>query len=142
MYLYSKNWNLCIHGDQNTLNFVDAESQELVLQANSGKIHQNLFLVNTKIVLGNELTVFSTIYADDHKTWHQWLEHPSDQVLIKFKTKTQNFPWDLFIPKELPTCEGCAQEKMHLRSFPQNFKRADKPFQCIHSDLSEYPTLS
>jgi len=31
---------------------------------------------------------------------------------------------------------------MRSRSFPVNHKRAEKPFQHIHSDLREYPTLS
>jgi len=70
--------NLQIHGDQNTLNFVDAESLELVLQANSSLIHQNLFWVDTQIVSGTALTMFSAIHADDYETWHRCIGHPSD----------------------------------------------------------------
>ena len=95
-----------IYGDQNTLTFVHAESKEIVLQANSNLIHENLFWVDTQIVSWTALTAFSTIHADDYETWHRRLGHPSDQVLIKFKTKTQNIPSDLFIPKESLICRG------------------------------------
>jgi len=134
--------NLRVHSDQNTLTFEDAESKEIVLQANSSLIHPNLFWVDSQIVSGTALTAFSTIHADDYETWHRRLGHPSDQVLIKFKTKTKNLPSDLFIPKELPICKGCTQGKMRSCSFPENLHRAIKPFQRIHSDLREYPTLS
>jgi len=98
--------NMHIHSDQNTLTFVHAESQEIVLQANSGATHDNIFWVDTQIVSGDALTAFSTIHSDDYETWHRRLGHPSDQVLIKFKTKTQNIPSDLFIPKESLICRG------------------------------------
>jgi len=128
--------NLHVHGDQNTLTFVHAESKEIVLEANSGPIHENLFWVDTQIVSGTALTVFSTINADDYETWHRRLGHPSDQVLIKFKTKTQNFPSDLSIPKESPICKGCAKGKMCSHSFSGNHSHFTKPFEQIHSELA------
>jgi len=127
--------NLRVYGDENTLTFTHVELKEIVLQANSGTIHENIYWVDTQIVSGNALTVFSTIHADDYETWHRRLGHPSDQVLIKFKTKTQNFPSDLFIPKESPICKGCAKGKMRSRPFPGNPSRSTKPFERIHSDL-------
>jgi hypothetical protein len=35
-----------------------------------------------------------------------------------------------------------AQGKMHNRTFLENPLHAAKPFECIHSDLREYPILS
>ncbi|KAL1684761.1 hypothetical protein GGG16DRAFT_16900, partial [Schizophyllum commune] len=39
-------------------------------------------------------------------------------------------------------CKGCAEGKMHARSFPSSEHRATKPFEKIHSDLKQFPTVS
>ena len=133
---------LCIYGDENTLTFMHAESNEIVLLAKSNLIHENIFWVDTQIITGQSLTALNAINDDSYDLWHQRLGHPSDQVLIKFKTKTRNFPSNLTIPHNPPICEGCAKGKMRSRSFPENPIRATKPFERIHSDLREYPVLS
>ena len=133
---------LCIYGDENTLTFMHAESNEIVLLAKSNLIHENIFWVDTQIITGQSLTTLNAINDDSYDLWHQRLGHPSDQVLIKFKTKTRNFPSNLTIPHNPPICEGCAKGKMRSRSFPENPIRATKPFERIHSDLREYPVLS
>jgi len=133
---------LCIYGDENTLTFMHAESNEIVLLAKSNLIHENIYWVDTQIITGKTLTAFNAINNDSYDLWHQHLGHPSDQVLIKFKTQIRNFPSDLKIPHNPPICEGCTQGKMRSRSFPQNPIHATKPFEQIHSDLREYPVLS
>jgi hypothetical protein len=135
--------NLCINGDQNTLTFAHAESGNVVLHANNSDfLHPNIYWVDTHIVNGSDLTALSSIHEESYDLWHRRLGHPSDQVLVKFKSKTKNFPSDLRILKESPICEGCVKGKMHNRSFLENPLHTAKPFEQIHSDLREYPILS
>ena len=88
--------NLCINGDQNTLTFAHAESRNVVLHANNSDfLHPNIYWVDTHIVNRSDLTALSSIHEESYDLWHRHLGHPSDQVLVKFKSKTKNFPSDL-----------------------------------------------
>ena len=110
--------NTRINGDKNTLTFTNAENGNVVLHAkNSNFMQPHIYWVDTRIVNGSDLTALSSIHEDSYDLWHRRLGHPSDQVLVKFKSKTKNFPSDLRIPKESHICEGCAQGKMHNQIF-------------------------
>ena len=87
--------NLCAYGDQNILTFAHIDTKDVVFTANSNEIHENIYWVDTQIVTDKALFALGSIHGDSYKMWHQHLEHPSDQVLEKFKTKTRNFPSDL-----------------------------------------------
>jgi len=88
--------NLRISGDANTLTFAHAESGNVVLQANNSNfMHPNIYWVDTRIVNGSDLTALSTMHEDSYDLWHRRLGHPSDQVLVKFKSRTKNFPSNL-----------------------------------------------
>jgi hypothetical protein len=67
--------------------------------------------------------------------------HPSEEVLKHMPQQTKGFD-KLIIPKERSICPGCAQGKMHSKSFPESHKRATKVFEIIHSDLKEFPVVS
>lgn len=85
--------------------------------------------------------LFSSIYLVDYKTMHRRFAHPSRAVLRKAREHTQKFP-DIEFPSEEPICRGCAEGKMPQRSFPPNYKRATRPFELIHSDLTIFPVDS
>ena len=134
--------NLYIYDDKNTLTFSHIDTMDIVLVANTNKIYENIYWVDTQIVTNNALFALGSIHENSYEMWHWCLRHLSDQILEKFKTKTRNFPSDLKISKESPICEGCAKGKMCSCSFPKNENHASKPFEWIHSNLWEYPTLS
>ena len=68
--------------------------------------------------------------------------HPSDDVLRHMRKETDGFPQELHVPSDHPPCRGCAMGKTPQRAFPPVEERAKTPFDTIHSDLKELPTLS
>ncbi|KIJ06303.1 hypothetical protein PAXINDRAFT_57583, partial [Paxillus involutus ATCC 200175] len=69
---------------------------------------------------------------------HRRFAHPSKEVLRHARKHTQNFP-TIDFPTENPICPGCALGKMPNRAFPENPKRATRPFELVHSDLKSFP---
>jgi len=53
----------------------------------------------------------------------------------------QRFP-EIHFPIEDCVCPGCALGKMPNRAFPENERRASKPFELVHSDLKSFPVTS
>jgi len=76
-----------------------------------------------------------------NKIWHKCLGHPSKDVLKRAK-ELKDFPNDLVFPEHSPLCRGCAEGKMHSKSFPESDSQASKLFQLMHSDLKEFPVES
>jgi len=135
--------NMRVQGDEKSLTFLSKGTNTVMLEA-APKLLQSdtIYWVDSKIVSGGDLIAHQSVHRDDYELWHRRLGHPSHQVLEKLGNNTNNFPSKLRIPKETQICEGCAKGKMHNRSFPENAKRASRPFQRIHSDLKEYAVLS
>ena len=88
------------------------------------------------------LQTVSLIYKVDYDTMHRRFAHPSKDVLRHARNSTKGFPQDLEFPADPRPCKGCAEGKMHARSFPSSEHRATKPFEKIHSDLKQFPTVS
>jgi hypothetical protein len=84
----------------------------------------------------------ATIFVADFKIWHKRLGHPSKQAIERMPEHTLRFPQNLIIPKDILICSGCAKGKMTSWSFLESSSRATHPFELIHSDLKEMPTLS
>ena len=72
---------------------------------------------------------------------HQRFGHPSKEVLQRARKHTQCFP-DIHFPTEDCVCPGCALGKMPNWAFPENERRATKPFELVHSDLKSFLVLS
>lgn len=85
--------------------------------------------------------LIGTVNSVDYDTMHRRFAHPSRDVLKHARKHTQQFP-DIDFPKEQSICRGCAQGKMPSQHYPPNTRRATRPFQLIHSDLKQFPTLS
>ena len=83
----------------------------------------------------------SSIFIINYEIWHKRFGHPSKEVLRRSKELVE-FPRDLQYPEHNPVCPGCAEGKMHSKSFPDSPSRAQKPFDLVHSDLKEMPILS
>ena len=49
----------------------------------------------------------------------------------------QRFP-DIHFPTEDCVCPGCALGKMPNQAFPENERRATKPFELVHSNLKSF----
>jgi transposase InsO family protein len=77
----------------------------------------------------------------DYDIWHKRLGHPSQAVLRRAK-ELKDFLNDLVFPEHSPLCRGCAEGKLHSKSFPESDSRATKLFQIVHSDLKEFPIES
>ena len=81
------------------------------------------------------------IYKVDYDIWHKRLGHPSKDVL-KCSKELKDFPRDLVFPEHSLLCRGCAEGKMHSKSFLESNSQASKPFAIVHSDLKEFPVKS
>ena len=103
------------------------DSTTFTLVAEAGENVQNIY-VNVNMV--------------DYSTMHRRFAHPSKDVLAKAKEHTSGFPGKVEFPKDSPICRGCAQGKMHSKSFPPSNYRAKEPFELIHSDLKSFPVDS
>jgi len=135
--------NIHLEGDDKSLIFIGKDTEQTLIEAFPNPLQsETIYWVNSKIISGKELITHTSMHADDYNLWHRRLGHPSDQVLSKVRDNTSNFPFKFHIPRESPICSGCTKGKMHSRTFPENVKRATKPFERIHTDLKEYPVLS
>ena len=105
------------------------------------EVHTLYFLWSTPSTAKTVQSV-STVYKVDYDIMHRRFAHPSKDVLRQAKKHTKGFPQDLVFPEETRPCKGCAQGKMHQRAFPPSEHRAKNPFDVIHSDLKEFPTIS
>ncbi|EEB89025.1 hypothetical protein MPER_12933 [Moniliophthora perniciosa FA553] len=101
-----------------------------------------IYWVKSSITSALALEALSTVDSADYELWHKRYGHVVKDVLDKAKKHTQNFPKDLPVPKKTPICRGCAERKMHSKSFPVSKTRATKPFERIHSDLKSFPVES
>jgi len=77
----------------------------------------------------------------DYDIMHWRFGHPSKEVLRRAQKHTQHFP-EIHFPTEDCVCPGCALGKMPNRAFPENKRRASKPFELVHSDLKSFPVTS
>jgi len=77
----------------------------------------------------------------NYNIMHQRFGHPSKEVLQCTQKHTQHFP-EIHFPTEDCVCPGCALGKMPNRAFPENERRASKPFELVHSDLKSFLVMS
>ena len=131
-----------VHGNKDSIYFSDKRTKKRVMMAENLPFMKTIYLVHSRILTGEELKSVPLVYSVDFDTWHRRMGHPSNQVLDKMRTNTQNFPSDLRVPKDHSPCRGCAEGKMHSRSFPDSEIRASKPFERVHSDLKQFPKIS
>ena len=68
--------------------------------------------------------------------------HPSLEILKKAPENLKGFPKDLKFESKEPVCPGCAQGKMHAKSYPQSNKRVSQIYEMVHVDLMEMPIES
>jgi len=112
-----------------------------VLEARPHQPGQTIYWLDTNIVKNNRLINIANIHVADFDIWHKRLGHPSLDVLKRARG-LKNFPQSLDFPTEQPLCRGCAEGKMHSRSFPESSSRATRAFQRVHSDLKSFPVES
>jgi hypothetical protein len=103
---------------------------------------QTIFWLRAEITPASALLAKSTTNLSDYDLWHKRFGHPSKQVLTEAQRQVNNFPQNLKFPGKESICRGCAEGKMHSRSFPESQTRATHPFQRIHSDLKSFPVES
>ena len=123
-------------GSSSRLIFKEKETQEVFMTCVPHHHGQTIYWVKSKIVKPQQVKA-SIKYEELHRRFG----HPSEEVLRKVPLHTKGFD-KLIVPKERSVCPGCAQGKMHQKSFPESQTRATKKFQIIHSDLKEFPMLS
>jgi len=82
-----------------------------------------------------------TVYKIDYEIMHKRMAHPSKDVIIHARKHLKDFP-EVEVPSKENLCPGCAQGKMSNRPFPANPRRANAPFELIHSDLKSFPIES
>jgi hypothetical protein len=128
-----------VRGTSKSLSFSDLVSHQRLLSAYPLQPLDTIFwVVPPEPAL---IAKISTIYMVDYDVWHKRFGHPSKDVLRHAK-ELKNFPGDLPFPEHSPLCRGCAEGKLHSKSFPESDSRARRPFDLVHSDLKEFPILS
>jgi hypothetical protein len=102
----------------------------------------NIYWLNAQIVKSKSALSVLAMNVQGHKLWHQNLGHPSSNIFYKVHRHTTGGPGQLSIPKGLPICKGCTQEKITSSSFPDSASRATELFTLIHSNLQHIPVIS
>jgi len=90
------------------------------------------------IIRSNYIASMSKV---NYNIMHRRFGHPSKEVLQHAQKHTQHF-LEIHFPTEDCVCPGCALGKMPNRAFPENKRRASKPFELVHSDLKSFPVTS
>jgi len=127
-----------VHGNLKQITFHDTITRKPLLSVYPQSPWDTIFWVLPQEI---KKASIATIYKVDYKIWHKRLGHPSKDVLKRAK-ELKDFPNDLVFPEHPPLCRGCAEGKMHSKSFPESDSRASKLFQLVHSDLKEFPIES
>jgi len=127
-----------VHGNLKQITFHDAITHKPLLSTYPRSPWNTIFWVLPQEI---KQASIATIYKVDYKTWHKRLGHPSKNVLKRAK-ELKDFTNNLVFPEHSPLCRGCAEGKMHSKSFPESDSWATKPFQLVHSDLKEFPIKS
>jgi hypothetical protein len=83
----------------------------------------------------------ATIYKVNYDIWHKHLGHPFKDML-KCVKGLKDFPNDPVFPEHSPLYRGCAEGKLHSKSFLESDSQATMPFALVHSDLKEFPIES
>ena len=131
-----------VHGNADYMDFHKGSSRNPALRVVPHMPGQTIYWLHAKSASRSALVTKSSINSDTYDMWHKRFGHPSKQVLQKAQRQVNNFPQNLTFPEKVPVCRGCAEGKMHSRSFPESLSRASKPFQRIHSDLKSFPVES
>ena len=126
-----------IRGNAQCMTFYDATTHKPLLSAYPQNPRDTIFWVVPQKLIASIATIFKV----DYDIWHKRLGHPSKDVLQQAK-ELKDFPTDLVFPEHSPLCRGCAEGKLHSKSFPESSSRATKLFEIIHSDLKEFPVES
>ena len=131
------NDNQEVRGNCENITFASSLTRKPLLSAYPRHRLDTIFWIESQ----ENTASFATIFAADYDVWHKRLGHPSQDVLKRAK-ELKSFPNDLKFPSHPPLCRGCAEGKLHSKSFPESDSRAQKPFDLVHSDLKEFPVLS
>ena len=62
--------NLYIYDDKNTLTFSHIDTMNVVFVANTNKIYENIYWVDTQIVTNNALFALGSIHENSYEIWH------------------------------------------------------------------------
>ena len=134
--------NSCeVRGNADLLYFLRENRRFPSLSVEPHLPRQTIFWLHGSITDQSALMT-NTIDSGDYDLWHQRLGHPSKRVLFEAQKHVKDFPKGILFPNKEPLCRGCAEGKMHSRSFPESQTRATKAFQRIHSDLKSFAVES
>jgi len=127
-----------VRGDAEALRFYKANHRFPSLSVEPHLPKQIIYWLRGTITNKRALLLGNTINSGDYDLWHNRLGHPSKCVLHEAQRHVKDFPKGILFPKEDPLCRGCAEGKMHSKSYPDSESRATRPFQRIHSDLKSF----
>jgi hypothetical protein len=131
-----------VRGDAEALHFYKANLRSPSLSVELHLPRQTIFWLHGSVTNKRVLLSGNTIDSGDYDLWHRRLGHPSKRVLYEAQRHVKDFPKGILFPEKEPLCRGCAEGKMHLRSFPDSQSRATHSFQRIHSDLKSFAVES
>ena len=127
-----------VHGNRFHVTFHDAKLHKPLLSTYLQNPRDTIYWVVPQPF--NEVS-HAFICKVDYNIWHKRLGHPSKDVL-KHAKKLKDFPRDLVFPEHSLLCRGCAEGKMHSKSFLESNSQVSKLFAIVYSDLKEFPVES
>jgi len=129
-------------GNSEHITLLNEQDENIFLSFRPRSMNDNIYVIRSLIVNQEEqANGLETIYGVDFEVMHRRLAHPSKDVLRHANKHVKDFP-EIEIPKEDCLCPGCLKGKMKSIPFQSSKTRAARPFELIHCDLKEFPTIS
>lgn len=106
---------------------VVGKKSKMLFKTSSGKtamillLHepgQTLFWLDVQICTAAPLMAKHIVYNISYDLVHKRFGHPSKDIFRHAAKQTKDFPSGITFPKENPICNGCAEGKMPLQSYP------------------------
>ena len=102
-----------LHDNKEQINILNRG--KIILQALPHTPGNTIFWCDTYLICHD--SHIATVAQPLYTTWHNRLGHPGNEVLSCMKDQVKGLP-KIEISKNTPICKGCAEGKMHEKSFP------------------------
>ena len=129
-------------GDNNALSFYYKGQKSKGLHFVPRTPGNVIYTLRCKFLPLDANILLSAVNSVDYNLMHQQMDHPSEGVLRKTIDHTTGFPPNILFPNNDSVCRGCADSKMHSKSYPDSQTRATRPFSKIRSNLKQFPIES
>jgi len=129
-------------GNNNALSFYYKDQKRKGLHFVPGTPGNAMYTLRCTFLPLEANMVLSAVNLVDYDLMHEQMGLPAKGILRKTIDHTTGFPPNILFPNDNPVCRGCAEGKMHSKSYPDSQTRATRQFGKIHLDLKQFPIKS